>query len=548
MILTIQMKKTGIKASAHTYTSLLNSYAGLAHSSSPFSPASTYFIPPQNHLSRVTIIWKQAQVHLATLSSAPSGLDVPETQIPAEGNIFGPVNAYLKFLARYRMWEEMWSLYQETKGKGEVWDRVGYTTLFQALLSLSRRQVAEAREGGDKRSQVMVGPMARELWDDMVQTLEGKRSDEGGLDNLLAGLGVGTLLMGRPEDQRFAMSLIPALWDLTPLPSASPPDSTVESATETSDAVPPRLPNLKIDIKTATSLLHSLSTASRPTLASHYASLLLSWPRLRREADPPFLYAAATAFADTGDITAVLDLLQKHGNRPPTGGWKMGMWYDCLSAARWARIEGEGGGKGDWEGMKSVLGWMGVIPKTASPASEVEGDQDWKRKRASTGPITQTKVELDAKSMTIILKTALGRNKAQVVEAVQILEKAGVENILRRYQHERTGGEGRHLEKRWEWSKELSRDMGRALEGLGERDLEVYSSNGARHVVGQLLRVKEDTQRHEMKRGPFSDERDDRWRSDREDGQGGQRRHNGDEGRRREGGRGRVGLDLAWKR
>lgn len=383
------------------------------------------------------------------------------------------------------MWNAMWKLFLEKQERGTSWDQLGYTTMFQALQGLARRQAGQP----DKLNHVLVGPMARELWEDAVKTLEGKNADEGGLDNFLATFGVGALMHGRPEDQRFAMELIPTLWSLTPLPSVSPvidqpTTSPADSGMET-DSPAIRLPSLKIDVHTATNLLRSLTTASRPTLASHYATVLLSRPRLRREADPPFLYACATAFADTGDITAVLDLLQKHAHFPPQGGWRAGLWYDCLTAARWARLEGEGTGKGDWEGIKSVLGYMGILPKPNIQRAEAE---DWKRKPSA--PHTPYTVPLDAKSMTIILKTALGRNKAEVTEAVKILDKAGVEVVMKIYEQAMRLGEGSANSKKWEWSKELCKDMGRALEGLGEKDLRSCCGQATRDVVSRISTTK----------------------------------------------------------
>jgi hypothetical protein len=164
----------------------------------------------------------------------------------------------------------------------------------------------------------------------------------------------------------------------------------------------------------------------------------------------------------------------------------MGFWHDCLTAARWARVDGAGGLKGDWEGIKAVLGWMGVVPKAQAPVAD-----EWKRKPSVHRPDTSKPVRLDVKAMTIILKTALGRTKAQVMEAVGILDRAGLGYILREFEGEtnavRAWEEVRGKDgNRWEWTKELSKEMVRALEGLGERDALAVCESGTIEVVERL--------------------------------------------------------------
>lgn len=432
-----------------------------------------------------------------TYRPAPTGLDIPADTAPHKENLLGPVNAYLKFLARAGMSNEMWTVYQEAKGRGEVWDRVGYTTLIQALLLVARRQAADTKSGGIKQEKkVAVGPMAREVWDDAVKYLGGKKGEEGGLDNPLAVLGVGMLMMGRPDDQRYAMGLIPAIWGLTPLPTSSAPspipitspNDIGAPSTATSEISPSStLPRLKLDVKTATTLIQCLTSASRPTLAAHYASILLSTPYIRRRADPPFLYACTTAFADTGDPTSVLDLLNTFA--PPATGWKLGFWYDCLTAARWARSEGGGGGKGDWESMRSILGWMGYIKGIIQRPGEggrkggkdVTGNQ-W----PNVGMWEMNKPELDAKGMTIVLKTALGRGKGEITEAMGILERAGLGGVLGKYQDKLR--EGERVEKKWEWYEELSKEVVRATDRAGGECLSRETAEMVRCV--QRLRVE----------------------------------------------------------
>jgi hypothetical protein len=128
------MKKRGFKPTTRTFTTLINAYAGLKHSDDTMDRRAPRTPEPRT-VSRVSLIFDQAQSHLATQVAELERLEnqndpeelglktagmVDEAFVEGDGvdiNI-GPVNAYLKFLAKYGMMGEMEKVFTAMPASG----------------------------------------------------------------------------------------------------------------------------------------------------------------------------------------------------------------------------------------------------------------------------------------------------------------------------------------------------------------------------------------------------------------------------------------------
>lgn len=530
-----------MKPTSRTYTTLLNAYASVPHSGI-VALKSTTSPPEPRTLSRVSIIFAQAQSHIKSRLALqpvsgshsddvglalPSGESVETQEIDEEINI-GPTNAYLKFLARSGLYGEMEKIYLSMDASGVLApDVITYTTMFHALRTAHARRAqpqgkqsepgergigngANGASGvspqadGDVGETVAIGPAARLLWDQVVRRA-GQKGSPGQafkIDNDLAILAVQCLSLGRPEDQRLAVALIPHLWSL---PQVA--DTTVASKTSTTISNPstasspgpgsppsPRiltsnsnpslpshmstLPTLPLTLPIATSLLSTLIQAQKPTLAAHYAHVFLLHPALRRP-DRPFFSRAIRAFADTGDVAAVLSVLER---RMPDG-WGREVWGDALTAARWA---------GDWAGAKEIWKMMtGRVPGRTVESHATrggEGSHGSKIRRPVSRVLGGNTYDPSPKSMSLLLKVSLNKGNRDVQTALDTFESYGVGFFFPPIESRSEEGAGASARKEDKadvvWKKELARDVRRA----GERLLEKEQDAEQRERIGWILR------------------------------------------------------------
>lgn len=444
------MKKFGIVPSFYTYTTLLNAYAAVPHSGATYPQLDKQAEPKV--LSRVSIIWSQAQQAVQD-----DGLEEVGAQRQEQSRI-GPLNAYAKVLSRYGLWQQLLDL---VEAKSEKWDIVGYTTVLMGLKHAAKTAKIEGMRKESRKVDIPLGPAARKLWDEAMHDLpQGK----GSIDNTLAVLAISSMLMGRPEDQRYAQALIPRIWNLPPPMSRLPP---LDGAA----------PTLTIDLKTATHLIMSLNTARLTTPAAHYTRALLSLPRIRRNVDHFFIYAAATAYANASDPSGITTLLDDYS--APYEGWKIGLVYDALTSARWAN---------DWPSMVAFVRRLTLMPTgvehgkmTAFHPVSRDSKRDVTR-RMWLPDITHT---LDAKCMGIILKAALsGSNLRRVQDALRIIDWAGARQVMGgrvsaeeidrvpsalRYTRNANADMGRQDPGRLKgWTYELAKEVVRAVDVVGQ--------------------------------------------------------------------------------
>lgn len=472
------MKKYGVAPSAHTFTTLLNAYASVQHSGIAFEPS--YSPLHQKTQSRVSIIWQQAQTYLARPAEqqVETGLALPPAETPqeqekldarAERSRLGPVNAYAKFLARYGQWQGLLQLLDEKKDK---WDITGYSTVAHGLLHSAKEQKRQTQADGKKRDgagvTAHIGQASRRVWESAHKDLYLNQDKRGGFDPNLASACIQGMLMGAPADQRYALSLIPQVFGVAPAPSASGEAQLSPLKTLAGKGKDASIVKLRLDLPSATALLKTLNVVAPKTAAAHFASAFMMLPRIRQTADEAMIYAAATAYCNVSDVQSIMGLMDSYSQPWGLVGWKMGFWYDALTAARFAP---------DWHALVTVVRRMTLMPtglekgKKTREASKIEHNTV----RDLTGKKWQEEVahKLDARCMTIILKAALsagGREK--IGEAMRILDWAGASEVLS-IQQDAVPAKSRAEVRDWsakqkEWTTELSKEIIRATENLLE--------------------------------------------------------------------------------
>jgi hypothetical protein len=486
------MKKRGFKPSSRTYTTLLNAYAGLRHADDTTERRGSRTPPEPRTVSRVSIIHDQAHSYLVAQAAElerletqndPEELGLGTDAMVDNENIedetvdinIGPTNAYLKFLAKYGMMQEMEKVFSGMPTSGPLSpDSITYSTMFSALFDkLSKRSTVSDVEGATTSKSLTASGLWNQVYRQFRDSDSSRSSDKRRVDEDLAIIALKCLSRGDQVSQRQAMQVIDALWPL-PRPNDTRTPSQVRTQTQTQSTP---LPHLPLTTRAATTIM---AVCPKPTDRSHYAHLFLQKPELSKSIDTPFLITAIRAFSETGDVQAVMDILKSYQPRQPNQ-WPMSVWHDALTAARWSVSEEQGmKNQPDFEAALAIFRRMTQIPPGVEDGeitgNYVDTTPNGKpidvlgNKWAKNGP-----VELDAKAMSLFLKTALSRGWRDVQRAMAVflhldgtklldLEAAKVQRQDRDTKH------GSGVSTR-QWGVDLCRDVERACERLLERDV-----------------------------------------------------------------------------
>ncbi|WWC66413.1 uncharacterized protein I206_100315 [Kwoniella pini CBS 10737] len=344
------MKKRGIKPTTRTYSTLLNAYSRMSHADD--TAFNSDIIPVKNLThSRVTILHDQAQQHVKRCMTASSLLNEDLGISTSEGEILtnrnesfnefeeeiniSPTNAYLKYLGRHGLWEEMYTTFISMPQQGQLSpDKVTYTTLFSSLHNIHLARWRSRKSGSTDSEDLKlidIGSISRGIWDQCSRqfykssNINSKDQDRR-IDNELFNHALRCLIKGRPEDLRLAIKLVNEIWSLPPPSGQSYINESVSD-----------LPKLQPDVQSATSLIQGLLYTKQSVPAAHYTTLFLSDSRIEQEADIHFLKIAISAFSETGDIGGITNILDSY--QPPStgiGGWHLNTWKDALQGARWS--------------------------------------------------------------------------------------------------------------------------------------------------------------------------------------------------------------------
>lgn len=509
------MKKRGFKPTSRTFTTLINAYAGLRHAGDTTERRGSRTPEPRT-ISRVSIIHDQAHAYLVAQAEElerletqndPDELGLGTNATVDQENVddeavdinIGPTNAYLKFLAKYGMMQEMAKVFSGMPTSGPLSpDSITYSTMFSALFD----KLSIRSNGSDgETSTPSKGLTATGLWNQVYRQFRDsdstRSSDKRQVDEDLAIIALKCLSRGDTVSQRQAMQVIDALWPL-PRPSDTRTPTQVRISTQT--RLTP-LPHLPLTIRAATTIM---AVCPKPTDRSHYAHLFLQKPELQKSIDTPFLITAIRAFSETGDVQAVIDILNSYQPRQPNQ-WPMSVWHDALTAARWSVSEEQGMKKqADFEAALSIFRRMTQLPPGVedgkitgpyvdSPPNGQPVDA-MGVKWAKTAP-----VELDGKAMSLFLKTSLSRGWRDVQRAMAVflhldgtkLLDVEAAKAMNRDNTSTPAGMGR------QWGVDLCRDVERACERLLERD--VLGDEKAKFERLYALVKRPEQRRHETK-------------------------------------------------
>jgi len=500
------MKKRGFKPSTRTYTALLNAYAGLRYSEDTMDRRVPRILEPRT-LSRVKIIHDQAQAHLAAQAAELERLEsqnepeelglktngmVDEPFVEGEGvdiNV-GPVNAYLKFLAKYGMMEEMEKVLTAMPTSGPLSpDSITYSTMFSGLFDkLSKKSnVKDIPEGQVSTSK---GLTASSLWNQVYRQFRdsdsSRPSDKRKVDEDLALIALKCLSRSGQTSQRQVMQVIDALWPLS-RPNDPRTPSQIRLAPPTT-----KLRHLPLTIRAATTIM---AVSPKQTDRSHYAHLFLQNPELKKSIDTPFLITAIRAFSDTGDVAAVLEILESYQPRQPNQ-WPLAVWHDALTAARWSVSDEQGFKKlPDFEAALKIMRMMNHLPPGVEDG-EITGPyvaespngkpvDDMGIKWAKTKP-----EEIDAKAMSIFLKTALSRAYKDSQRAMAVFTHLDGTKLLD-LEGARKGVDRDAPMGRRQWGVDLCRDVERACERTLELDLDGEEKEKIEKLLVMVKRPEE---------------------------------------------------------
>ncbi|WVQ97402.1 hypothetical protein IAU59_004515 [Kwoniella sp. CBS 9459] len=486
------MKKRGIQPTSRTYSSMLNAYAGASHSLEAMDRSPTPRAVEERTISRVTILFEQLHKHLKTklaahqtpasspeldddlglaslkegevLEEADGGVDKRQESIEDDDEIdLAPINAYLKFLGRHNMFEEMQKIFVSMDTEGPLSpDTVTYTTMFASLYHAHLDQLRSLDQPrhtppGQNKSitqlESPLGPTARGLWDrcvrqfGKVQSQEKKSSSDKGrrIDNELLIHVLRCFLRGRPEDQRFALNLIHEVWSLPPPgqsnfgpASASAPGAPTDSVPSPNHAVSAAsttapssqlnvLPKLEPNLASATVLIQLLHSTDKPHLGTHYTTLFLSIPKVFFAADVRFLQSAMNVYAGAGDVAGVMNLLDSFQVSSGRQGWDVRAWRAAMTGARWA---------GDFDAALTILRRAVHLPvgvENDDPLTKQRNTTpyQWAPPNGSSEDIRGIKwvrpqpIPIDAGMLSNLLKTAMQKSNKEVKMALNIFEYLG---------------------------------------------------------------------------------------------------------------------------
>jgi hypothetical protein len=468
------MKKRGFKPSSRTFITLLNAYAGLRHSGDTTERRGPRVAEPKT-ASRVAVLHDQARTYLLAQEAelerqenqndpdelglgTQARVDVDHDALDSEIDInVGPTNAYLKFLSRYGMIKEMEKVFTAMSASGPLSpDSITYSTMFSALYdSVTKRS---------DNSTPPTGLTATGLWTQACRQFGSATSREKReIDEDLVIIAVKCLSRGDQASQRQVMDIVESIWPLPrPADTRSAPHIRLNRPSAS-------LPQLPLSIRAATTIM---AVCPKPTDRSHYAHLFLDKPELRSSIDTPFLITAIRAFSETGDVHAVVDILDSYQPRQPNQ-WPINVWHDALTAARWSVSEEQGmKNQPDFDAALSIFRRMAHLPPgvedgEATGIYEIKSPNGKPVDNLGTKWARPSPLPADAKAMSLLFKTALSRgwrdvNRALMVffhiDGTQLLEPAQSANRAER-------AEGR------QWEQDLRKDLERSCEKLLEKSL-----------------------------------------------------------------------------
>jgi hypothetical protein len=423
----------------------------------------------------------------------------------------GPTNAYLKFLAKYGMMKEMEKVLLAMPTSGPLSpDSITFSTMFSGLLDkLSKKSSSSTGVHADSTTIASVdGLTATKLWNQVYRQFRDsdptRSTDKRKIDEDLALIALKCLSRGDQISQRQAMQVIDALW---PLPRPSDNRTPTQTRLAAQIQQRPSLPQLPLTIRAATTIM---AVCPKSTDRAHYAHLFLQKPELQKSIDTPFLITAIRAFSDTGDVQAVLEILNSYQPRQPNQ-WPLSVWHDCLTAARWSTSEEQGmKNQPDFEAALAIFRKMVHLPPgiedgqiggqyvhTSPNGKAVDALGNKWAKAAPLDP--------DAKAMSIFIKTALGRGWRDVQRAMAVFEYIDGTKFLDLDGLGKTA-RGQGMTGR-QWAVDLCRDVERACERLLEKDMSDTDKKKYEKLLGMVKRPgqsNDDKREPPRLRGKFS--------------------------------------------
>jgi hypothetical protein len=244
-----------------------------------------------------------------------------------------------------------------------------------------------------------------------------------------------------------------------------------------------------------------MSVCPKPSDRSHYAHLFLQKPELQKHIDTPFLITAIRAFSETGDVQTVLEIMDSYQPRQPNQ-WPVYVWHDALTAARWSMSEEQGmRNQPDFEAALSIFRRMTHLPPGAEDG-QVTGEYIVKSPNGKPVDIMGVKwakgspMEVDAKAVSLLIKTALSRGWRDVQRAMAVFEYVEGEKLLETPVPSKVGG---HAGSGRQWGVDLCRDVERACERLLERDMPISEKTKLERLVNIVKEPKEKEERIESR-------------------------------------------------
>lgn len=425
------MKKRGVRPTSRTFTTLLNAYAGLAHSGIEAGQFTPSHPPELRTIDRVRVVYEQSQAHIRAemakgepdddgLGATGKSGNVRENQI----NVL-PTNAYLKFLARFGMWDEMERVFLAMDVAGPLApDQRTYFTMLKTIANITVYN-SHALEDSILPT-INVGSATRGYWDRAVRQLSPKPGrknldDSRKIDEALVLAALQCFSLGGPADHKIVEQLIPRLYRLPVPGQPASSGNTISTASDLPDAWA-YLPSFPLSVATATTLMSVLKRMDRKSLTSHYTHILLEDKRLQKDFDLPALRAAVHNLADAGDADAAIAVLDMY--QPPSGkdGWPLDVWHAVLSAARWST---------DWEVALSMFRRMVHLPNGIE-LGEHGTPYNWTPPNGNKLDIrgrpwiASRPMPADVRSIDLLLKTALAAQRNSGIkplrQAVTIFE------------------------------------------------------------------------------------------------------------------------------
>lgn len=431
------MKRRGTKPTSRTFTTLLNAYAGVAHTNAPVERFNPSARPERLTLDRVNNIYNQSQAHIRAVMEAAKdeddiGIAYPSAKQQAQAaaevnetevNIL-PTNSYLKFLGRFGLWEEMQRVFHAMDATGPLSpDQVTYSAMLNAANNIDhyRRQTARHPKA-PPLPELNLGATARGLWEQAVRQMcpAGKAHGNRELDDKLAITALECLVSGRPEDQRLVEQLVPRLWALPAYGQVTVASSNPVPAGSDFPASMEHLPHFKLNVASATALM-SLLARGKASVAAFYTDKIIHSRELQKGLDFAALRVAVHNFADMNDVDAAKAVLDSY--QPPTGqdGWPRDVWHAVMSAARWSK---------DWDAALGTLSRMAQFPTDGGKSYSWKSSNGKKQDVRGMAWVKPRAIVPDAESLDLLLKTALVTGVKNVRTALGVYERYGEEHFF----------------------------------------------------------------------------------------------------------------------